>query len=46
MDEAPVVHCFEQNGKAVAKLTYNSDLGDYNEGWTGIDVSSVFSSEI
>lgn len=40
MPKSPVVSCFVQNGKPVAKLTWNIAEGYLNIGWAGIDVST------
>ncbi|OQV16404.1 hypothetical protein BV898_09395 [Hypsibius exemplaris] len=41
MPKTPVVHCFEDAGKAQAKLTFNSDVGWQNFGWKNIDQSQL-----
>ncbi|OWA53232.1 hypothetical protein BV898_17667 [Hypsibius exemplaris] len=45
MENSPVVHCFEEHGKAVAKLTHNGD--EYqNEGWSHIDQSQLSAKQL
>jgi len=41
MGKSPVVHCFSDGTQAQSKLTYNSDLGYFNQGWTGIDQTQL-----
>ncbi|OWA53237.1 hypothetical protein BV898_17672 [Hypsibius exemplaris] len=45
MENSPVVHCFEEGGKAQPKLTYNNNAND-NEGWKDIDSNRLSSSPL
>ena len=39
MPNSPVLACFDQNGVAEVKPTFNSNVGFFNIGWNSTDVS-------
>jgi len=41
MAKTPVVHCFTEAGKAVSKLTFNSEVGFANEGFANISQNQL-----